>query len=66
MKLEHDAWLWHLGTGGAVRVVLLLNIYQPTKERIVRAVLSVSRIGSSIPKRPVRPSLGPDGTDGST
>ncbi|KAG0131910.1 hypothetical protein HOY82DRAFT_607065 [Tuber indicum] len=42
--LENDAWLWHLGTGGAVRVVLLLKIYRRTQEGIVRATLSVWQI----------------------
>ena len=32
VRLDHDAWLWHLGMGGAVRVVLLLKIYQPNRK----------------------------------
>ena len=53
-RLLADARHWQVGSRKEVRVVLLLKVYPAAEGDALRAVFSV-------PKRPVRPSLGPDG-----
>lgn len=49
--LQEDRAFWQLGSGGEVRVVLLIKYYRPNANQVVKARLQIWRASPGVPTR---------------